>query len=556
MGLFSKTEREEYNDRLEEILENKKFNIEAKNLLLSMLYNIENSYEDYYKVKTNVDTKKEFIENLLRIIEEECEEIITVTPRTEESKELEIINKESLIDVKLGKIVVYANEKDLLFSLVKLDEEFKSYREYKIFKGKLEDEYLIKSRKEVLINGAAMNRSEVIRDFNGWSWNNAILDIENININLIYQNMLILLGRRVEKCNRYDEIAVNSEDLSALNSTGRREREAIIVNPIKDAFEEVFFKEKVENIVKYIDIIALANLAKEDVEVRYYIEKKLKNMEKSIKLMEDEKKFFKEREKEKNKISKEIKKIDAILDNKELLEEEYNKRNKKLSKENKIFSVSHLANMLEEEKENLILKTKNANKMKDENEYAVEKEKLQREYMYMQQIVDAISKDFAEEIVKDIQIEFLKCFKTKVESAMSKDELVKLLYEFRYYCLLPINEIQLVKDIPALQEPIKEVMDLLIDKSIDKKVIENISNSVSLCYNILKYVFESRIVDLEKMHIQITKDREEALEDKKKMYYISIILYDYKEEEEIHSGIVNNLNLLNIKLKNTIRLFL
>ena len=224
-------------------------------------------------------------------------------------------------------------------------------------------------------------------------------------------------------------------------------------------------KEKVENILKYIDIIALANLAKEDVEVRYYLEKKLKNVEKSIKLMEDEKKFFKEGEKEKNKISKEIKNIDAILDNKELLEEEYNKRNKKLSKENKIFSVSHLANMLEEEKENLLLKTKNVNKMKDENEYAVEKERLQREYIYMQQIVDAISKDFAEEIVKDIQIEFLKCFKTKVESATSKDELVKLLYEFRYYCLLPINEIQLVKDIPALQEPIKEVMDLLIDKS-------------------------------------------------------------------------------------------
>ena len=42
------------------------------------------------------------------------------------------------------------------------------------------------------MTGKSLDRVEVLRDFNGWSWNANIKDMENINYNLLYQNIAIL----------------------------------------------------------------------------------------------------------------------------------------------------------------------------------------------------------------------------------------------------------------------------------------------------------------------------------------------------------------------------
>jgi len=51
----------DYNKELEKILENKGFSKEVKNLLLSMFYKLEISYNDYFLVKRNSRTKQEII---------------------------------------------------------------------------------------------------------------------------------------------------------------------------------------------------------------------------------------------------------------------------------------------------------------------------------------------------------------------------------------------------------------------------------------------------------------------------------------------------------------
>ena len=65
MKIFSKITSNEYNNRLEKILDNKPFDENVKNLLLSMLYKIENGYNDYIKVKYNAIQKEEFMEKSL-----------------------------------------------------------------------------------------------------------------------------------------------------------------------------------------------------------------------------------------------------------------------------------------------------------------------------------------------------------------------------------------------------------------------------------------------------------------------------------------------------------
>lgn len=49
--LISKLNIKDYNNQLEKILSKKTFSEDTKNLLLNMLYKIENAYDDYSKIK-------------------------------------------------------------------------------------------------------------------------------------------------------------------------------------------------------------------------------------------------------------------------------------------------------------------------------------------------------------------------------------------------------------------------------------------------------------------------------------------------------------------------
>ena len=56
---LDKIVKKDYNNELETILENKKFDENAKNLLLNILYKIEAAYKDYEKVKVKSKSKEE-----------------------------------------------------------------------------------------------------------------------------------------------------------------------------------------------------------------------------------------------------------------------------------------------------------------------------------------------------------------------------------------------------------------------------------------------------------------------------------------------------------------
>ena len=73
--IFSKISLKDYNNELEKVLEEKDFSEVVKNLLLSMLYKIENAYEDYETVKVNTASKKYFIKKIIKIINEKCNKI-------------------------------------------------------------------------------------------------------------------------------------------------------------------------------------------------------------------------------------------------------------------------------------------------------------------------------------------------------------------------------------------------------------------------------------------------------------------------------------------------
>ena len=185
--LFSKLNIKDYNNKLEKIIAKKAFSLDTKNLLLSMLYKMEVSYEDYSKVKVDTKLKRDILEEMLRIIEIDCKYIELVKPTLERNEVLK--DRKSISIKKERKVISYPNEKALIYALYNIKrKKFEVTSEYTVIKKSMED---------LLNNGSSTDSSEIIRDFDGWSWNVSLTDIEDLYLNLAYQNIQMLVRKQV-----------------------------------------------------------------------------------------------------------------------------------------------------------------------------------------------------------------------------------------------------------------------------------------------------------------------------------------------------------------------
>ena len=175
-----------YNEQLEAILEEKDFSTDVKSLLLSMLYKMETTYNDYAKVTGATENKKETIEEIIEIIKQ-SNEIELVEPNSDEIKKIQKKQQDYSSDKKEGKIICLPNEKILLNALYDLKDEKNIY---------LNEEYGIvrNSLPYILQKGKNVSKAEIIRDFDGWTWNTDFTAINNMDCNLIYKNLKLLLG--------------------------------------------------------------------------------------------------------------------------------------------------------------------------------------------------------------------------------------------------------------------------------------------------------------------------------------------------------------------------
>ena len=186
-NFFAKFNIKDYMNQLEKILEKKNFSLDTKNLLLSMFYKIENAYQDYEKAKQEVPNKSEFLSNLLFLIEHYCKNIIVAKFDSEASEVLEKSNVKFIINQEEKSIIAYGNELLVLNCILKIAMQETIFpEEYQILKYPIN---------QILQIGNVMNQVEVIRDFNGWSWDAQVKEIEDIPRNLIYQTLLYLLGK-------------------------------------------------------------------------------------------------------------------------------------------------------------------------------------------------------------------------------------------------------------------------------------------------------------------------------------------------------------------------
>lgn len=553
--IFSKINLKDYNNILENILEQKDFTEDVKNLLLSMLYKIENGYEDYKTVKINVNSKKNFLNKVVQIIKEDCKKIELIKPLSEESKMLEEKNVNYIVDKEKGKIIVYPNEKMILEALITLNQK-------EIIFDEQYDLFAI-GFKEILTIGNRMNISESIRDFNGWSWDITTSQIESKNINIVYQNLLILLTNRFVQnlitdgiTHEEDEEEIELPNNEILRSkynenfgiTKEELKENIkidYIEQIKQLLAKKYGEKNANNFMNSLIKTSIAIGANKSKEQKEIVLKKQKQTKENLEKMQDNKEYLEILSKNKKTITLKIKNIDTLLNDDKLLKEEYEKRNKILPNKEKIFSVSHLRIMLEKERKKYLEQIKEYNNQINPKEFVRIKSELEEKYKFFKDIeIEENKKINEEKQIEKLQISFLDCFVEKIKKAETKKDITNLIYELRYYEQLPYKDVNLSK-IEDLSEKIEEIKSILIKKACEFKILSTFSNEENLNKKILENQFESKIIKLENT-IYVLKYNKGILK---------IQILDGNVEEEIKEIKITEKVELQVKLNKKIKIW-
>ena len=490
--IFSKIIKD-YNNDLEMILEKKAFSEDVKNLLLSMLYKIENSYADYKKVKVQVCEKGKFIEEILETIDKKCKKIEIIKSTSEEAKTLYEQGENCMIDRENGIIQTLQNEKSILDALSKIkQEEIIIDEKYELIE---------KPIKDVLYLGNNVNTLELINDFNGWSWDVSVKKTKNIVYNKLYQMLILLIGNKqidaiVNKREVEEEQEVpNNVILSSkynesfgITKEEMKETKLDTVETIIYEFEMLYGKDCARKFMEDFIKVAILECCIQDEEYKKIIDNKVIKVKDELRRMNDNKMFLEELSIQKKDLTKEIEQLDKLINNEKELKAEYEKRNKNLPNKEKIFSVSHLKLMLEKQRERKIEQIKSINKKMEPKEFVKIKKEIEEQLGFYEDIqLENYTEENKKRLQKQLEKTYLECFNKKIEKAEDKRQIENLIYELRYFKQMP----------STLTKNIKEIEAKLLNKACEQKVLTRFSESEKLNYQILKEIFNSRIIDLE-----------------------------------------------------------
>lgn len=497
--LLDKIVKKDFNNELEEVLEKKYFDENAKSLLLSILYKIELSYKDYKQVKQNVEPKDDFIQHIIQDIEKNCDNIVLVELNSDDSKVLG--DKTFIVEKDKKRIISYPIERKILYSIAKIAKHNKIIKE---------DYYLINRTLSDVINvGNCINTIEPMRDFNGYSWTTVTKEIESTFHNLIYQNLILLVGNTfMNKWVRNNEYIIDYLETFASN------------------IAQKYGDEKANQIMENLKELSILLCVKFDKKMKAYIEAEKKALEQEIIDVQDNSRFVKKATQKKKQITKEIKEIDETINNKEILQEEYIRRNKDLPLEEKIFSIRILSNMLMEKRAQKIKELENVNELLNPQKFLSYRKELEEKNKYFEMIeVENLDKTIEEKIIAFQKI-FLQCYQKNLEKITTKQEMSKIIYEMRYYNLLPFHQTKQIFEVKELEEELDEIKHKILEKAQVLKYINPIAKEKNLNDKILKEIFHNRMIKLEDLSMKITKEKETC--------YLQILDdNEYEEKKEI-----------------------
>ena len=488
--MLEKIIKRDRNEELEKILEKKNIDEQARNLLQGILYKVEVSYKDYKKIKSKKQTEEKYVKELLANIEKKCDKISIV--KLSQKIENEIVQKELEKNKYYvgNEIISYPIEQKVLYAIEKKS------RNEKILNNKYEEVTIALS--DFINTGKNMDRVEVLRDFNGWSWTTINKELENIEANLIYQTLQIVLGEKFLEnwCQDKDGIIDYLEQF--IDETSKR-------------YGQDIANQQKELLIK----IAIASIANKNKVFQEQISEKIKQINKELEEFDNTEEIVVEITKKKKKLLKELNEVEKILAQETKLKEEFYKRNEEESIGKKIFNIKVLKLELINRKKDILEKIEEYNKKINPLNYLEKKERLLTKKEELQ--VAFLEQKELEKLLIEFIENILKCFNILIKKTSDEEKILNLIYKFRYFMLLPFNLKKKIKDVEKLKEIITDTESKLVQKAVQKQIIADAP------FEVMKHIFETRIIILEGLYYKIT-----ATEGK---HYVQIFDENVSEEK-------------------------
>lgn len=468
--IFSKLK--DYNYILDRMLEKKNFSEDAKNLLLSMIYKIETSYDDYAQIKGIYKTKNEFVDDIVEIVSNNCKYIFLIDPKKDGVKLLKKENVLALTDEKEQRIYSYPTEQAILYGIFDIKPKY--------FYIPANYYYIKKQFQKILVEGTILNSTEVIRNFNGWSW--SFEEDNNINYvaNMIYQTIRILVGEeflqdwendasgKVDYIYEFRNLILEKYGKEISRSLYFALARLIVFSSKKD------FKEKLKT--EYVKVVKAYNNMKDKTAYIYKISE------------------------EKKKLNDDIEQKDIIMNDKEELHKEFERRNKELPDEKKIFNVSSLIEILQSERDGAVKRIKELNELVKPAKYS----KLKNELVEKIKIMSVITEEKnLRELCIEYQKEVLKCLQKNVESLSTKEEILEIIYKMRYYRKIRTTQSEKLEDIPALEKQFENMLKYVVTIACKKRMFNIFCNDVEYNYKIISKALDTTVTNYENVDISI-----------------------------------------------------
>jgi len=200
-----------------------------------------------------------------------------------------------------------------------------------------------------------------------------------------------------------------------------------------------------------------------------------------------------------------------------------------------------------EERDKKIKELENLNDILKPQKFVEYKKMLEEREKYLKLLETKDIQKEIDKIILKIQKTFLKCYEIKIDKAKNKQEITKIIYEFRYYNMLLYKHELFIYNTKELEEELEILSKKILKKAQELKVIEKFSRNEDINYSLQKNIFNTRSINLEEIYVKLTKDKEK--------YYLQA--FDGKSFEEKIELKFKNINRkdLNIMLNKKVKVF-
>ena len=504
LGIFKNIIKNDYIYEIEKTLEKKGITNEIKSLVMDTLFKIEETYPNYKRIKVDVLEKRDYIR-----------EIVVALKKVDNIYIMNMQEKDILkcvTDTKIEKnargyydIQIYHNNLSLLYALQTIINE-----EYGINEQPCSSAF-----DKILKIGGIYSNIEILRDFSGWNWNRNKIKNFNIYYDIIYRNLLLILG--IDK-------------MIELKKTRQ------CIHFMKKYLVKKYKNDNVEKLMEILKEIVYVMSSEEEKKLEIEANKKIIDM---YMAMKDIKKFMQKVNEEKKKNNKLIAEYDKILNSHNVLEREYNEYLKAIEKSknedssNGSLNIDSIIDILDieeddigkidkEEIKNIELfsiqifekrkKVYNKNlelsKIGNPENYVEHKRILEEKIKYIldyEKVKGDVKKE--EELLENLMIEYQKIvydmLEDRIEAIYTNEEVIDEIYRQRYIRYQNVLKDKYIYQISDLYQKMDKILHLIVAKAMKFDVLERVSEEENTNYAAVSPALKTEVLSLEEVKVAI-----------------------------------------------------